>query len=232
MIATCSRRYYGASVNSAPVRKMLPLGLVLLAMASPLLLIFGMSTYVGVMHASAAFSYPGLHIPLRMPAQPVRANASPPPFEATPYDCPPYGECPRVTIAVRKQDSLAFHRHLQLAALNRGGTYAYDWQGDAFDTATYTIRLPEDAAYELMNLHISSFASFTRNPVSPGYQQWATRWSGESSTLSSDLATLRVIVRSVERSDYYWGSVALFSGLGGVIAIFFGIATLLRRAKF
>ena len=181
-------------------------------LASVMLLTFGVSA-IGTL---AIVFYPESYAPLHMPDQPASARVANARFEPTPSDCPPYGECPHVHIMVRKENYVAFIRHLELAALNHGGAYAYD----ALDRRDiYTLRLPDDAAYELMDLHISKLRRelMAGYIVSPGYRLWAVRWSEERASVARGDAdafvTLTAHVAQVQRSDYYWYPVLLAMAL-------------------
>ena len=206
-----------------------------LAIASPVLTAFSIGIYSGASRTISLLTYPENYTPIPMPSQLVSESAARPHFTPTSSDCPPSGECPRVRVAVRKEDYTAFTRHLELAALNHGGAYAYSRldEGLLFRSSVdaYTIRLPKNAADELRLLHINGFASFHRAPVSPGYQQWATRWSDKRETASPDFVTLQVRVSDVSKSNYYFGPVFLLIGLSGVCFSFFILVSFRPRQR-
>ena len=193
--------------------------LALLAFLASMLLY---AIWVSAIGTLALVFYPARYAPLHMPDQPASARVANARFEPTPSDCPPYGECPHVHIRVRKENYLAFTRHLELAALNHGGAYAYDPQRDYVDRHDiYTLRLPDVAAYELMDLHISKPRIFLWSGyiVSPGYRLWAVRWSeGRDSAARGDadaFVTLTAHVAQLQRSDYYWSPLILALLLAG-----------------
>ena len=210
-----------------------------LIMMSVIAIIALLAIWAGVVGTLALVSYPARHAPLHMPDQPASARVANARFEPTPSDCPPYGECPHVHIRVRKENYLAFTRHLELAALNHGGAYAYGRSTGGFNRHdVYTIRLPQDAAYELLGLHISGSRRLLLpwHYVSPGHELWAVRWSEERFSATRGDAdafvTLSVKVDQLQRSDFYIFPVLLVVVLGAVLLIFYEARRSCRRGCY
>ena len=192
------------------------------------------SFYVGIVSAVGIFSL-SEYEPLQSPSPPASANLTPSGFAPTWDECPPVGECPYVNIVVRKDDAIAFHRHLRLVALNHGGDYTTSLPvGFGLRRNVYTIRLPQEAARELQLMSVNGYPGFFSAPyVSPGYRQWVARWSGKrASTLHGGpdaLATMRVFVQGDHRGAYYIGA-PLMLGIGAFGLCLMVVARMRRRA--
>ena len=177
---------------------------------------------------------------LRMP--PVRsadadvANAEFRPFAPSLPDCRGSGNCPAVAINVSGADYEAFHRRLQLAAVNHGG--GYDLVSDPQRGRSYLMQLPRDAVAGLRELDdghaLTSAMPYAQRALmgraGHDYQQWAYRWSnGPAATgAADDLAAVSVSVRSVERF-YVLGPVLL--AIAAVAAGYFVLLAWLRHRK-
>ena len=187
---------------------------------------------IAIPSLASIFSLTG-HSPLPWPAEPAFANRTSPGFVPTLADCPPDGKCPRAVIMTHRNDVDAFSRYLQIVALNHGGDYFID-QGSRRNMVV-TLQLPQAAARELQNMSRRGIPGWFFSPaVSPGYQQWAARWSEKrASTLFSapdTLTTLTVFVQKDWRVAHYIGLIFFVAGAVSLATVFWLIySCILKR---
>ena len=149
-------------------------------------------------------------------------------------DCRPAGDCASTKIIVREVDYEAFNLHLQRAARIHGGGYEFShWdrgypfrRDDDRDRVYYFLRLPPDIAAELRALHQEDPSLWTRirhfNPVltSPGYREWALRWSREPDSAKVAGAADAFETLSVSLEDT---SFVRFVYMNGISALIFAL---------
>ena len=192
-----------------------------IGISAVLLLMVGLFVGLGAMSIYTQIIVNRNVAPLQAPVQPASENLPPWDFAPPFPDCRTTGACPLVDVLTRNEDFAAFNRHLELAARIHGGGYAYDDNRGG----VYTVRLPRDAADELLALHrrgVEKIWSPVSIKVSPGYQQWAERWSQElpsaraSAAAAEPATTLRVRVwpqRGRYAGPIFLAFALLFGGL-------------------
>ena len=220
MTAAYSRRRHDRAFGNA---------IFFLSVGSALGILF--MVLIGIPSLASIFSLAG-HSPLPWPAEPAFTNRTSQGFVPTLADCPPDGECPRAVIMTHRNDVDAFSRYLQIVALNHGGDYFID-QGQRRNMVV-TLQLPQAAARELQNMSRRGIPGWFFAPaVSPGYQQWAARWSEKrASTLFSApdrLTTLTVFVQKDWLAAHYISLIFMFYGVLSLGVAFWLISRCFKR---
>ena len=193
---------YALNTQKQARDEFLPILLAAIAMT----LMMSMVIYAGMATTYALFESFGKSAPLSQPLPlPMDSGRGQPPSLA---DCPPWNECPQVSVQVWSHDRVAFTRHLQLAARRSGGSYSHSY-GDGTPEGAFLVRLPRVAAAELQGLNYRG--AFFAPVVSDGYQSWAERWSSAPPDYAgaSGFATLQVDIQHAARGILWLGPVAV-----------------------